>query len=77
MTLSNLLALAHNVTPGLCMHHIPLEPLPLVVVGNEYSGAPLIWTPLGPSASGLIIEVSSSHGLLIEHGCGLLLKSMM
>ena len=30
------------------------------------SGAPLIRTPLGPSASGRIIEVSSSQGLLIE-----------
>ena len=39
-----------------------------------YSGAPLIWTPLGPSASGRIIEVSSSQELLIEHGCGLSLK---
>ena len=28
-----------------------------------YSGAPLIWTPLGPSTSGWIIEVSSFQGL--------------
>ena len=42
-----------------------------------YSGTPLIWTPLGPSASGQIIEVSSSQGLLTERGCGLSLKLMM
>lgn len=33
-----------------------------------YSGANLIRTPLGPSAGGWIIAVSSSQGLLIEHG---------
>ena len=32
-----------------------------------YSGVPLSWTPLGPSASGRIIEVSSSRGLFMEH----------
>ena len=42
-----------------------------------YSGAPPIRTLLGPSASGWTIKVSSSQGLLTEHGWGLLLKSMI
>ena len=42
-----------------------------------YSGAPPIWTPLGPSTCGRIIEVSSFQGLFIQHGCGLTLFPMM
>ena len=30
-----------------------------------YSGAPLIWTPLGPSTCGRIMEVSTFQGLLL------------
>jgi hypothetical protein len=37
----------------------------------KYSGTPLIWTPLGPSISGQIIEVSAFQGLLKYGGCGL------
>jgi hypothetical protein len=42
-----------------------------------YSGTPLIRTPLGPSTSGRIIEVSSFQTLLKYGGCGLPLQLMM
>ena len=38
-----------------------------------YSGTPLYRTPLGPSTSDWISEVSSLQGLLKYGGCGLLL----
>ena len=38
------------------------------LIDNLYSGAPLMWTPLGPSTSGRIIMVSSFQGLLIRGG---------
>ena len=56
----------------------PMSLVPFVAwVLQTYSGVPLIRTPLGPSASGRIIEVYSSRELLIEHVCGLSLKWMM
>ena len=51
-------------------------------ISSRCSQPGIQWSPSNPDTLGIlaigqIIEVSSSQGLLIEHGCGLSLKLMM